>query len=499
MQIFLQNRSLTVCSLYIPPDFPNSTLFSDLDSLVAQLPSPFLVLTDANAHHLSWGSVSNTGRGTLIADWLEHNNLFLLNSGHPTYLSSSGTYSNIDLSICSPEIASQLNWEVHFDNYNSDHFPLVLSSNLNPTQSPSSPHWNFRKADWALYKRSVELPTLFSSPRTSCKQVTDAIINAAELSIPKSTSNNFRSAHYWTQECTLAKREKNKALNRYNNHRNDMELWVDYKRRRAMFRQAILKAKRDSWESFVSSISSKTTSSQVWRKVKLLSSKPAKRTIVLKENNKVISNAQEIVDSLAEQFSSVTSDNPTFAVHKLVAENIPIPLSPLNNSWYNKPFSVKEFNFALSSCTSNSPGPDHVTYSMIKQLDDIQTQHLLSFFNYLYKTDIPEQWKEAKVIPILKPNKPSHTKTSYRPIALLSCLSKLMEKMVNRRLLSFLEHKNFFSNFQSGFRAGHSTYDSLCRLESDARLSILNREFCLAAFLDISKAFDSVWSPWSTL
>ena len=68
-----------------------------------------------------------------------------------------------------------------------------------------------------------------------------------------------------------------------------------------------------------------------------------------------------------------------------------------------------------------------------------------------------------------------------------------MEKMVNRRLHQHLESIHHFSPNQSGFRASHSSNDPLCRLEFSARNAILRREFCVAVFLDIEKAFDTVW------
>lgn len=46
---------------------------------------------------------------------------------------------------------------------------------------------------------------------------------------------------------------------------------------------------------------------------------------------------------------------------------------------------------------------------------------------------------------------------------------------------------------QSGFRASHSTLDNLCRLEHDARHAMLTRRYCVAVFLDVTRAFDSVW------
>ena len=118
---------------------------------------------------------------------------------------------------------------------------------------------------------------------------------------------------------------------------------------------------------------------------------------------------------------------------------------------------------------------------------------MLKFFNYIYRTGIPHQWREAKVIPLLKPGKIATLASSYRPIALTNCMCKTLEKMVNRRRQHFLESNKYFNPCQSGFRAAHCTVDSLIRLDHSARQAILLKQYCIAVFLDIEKAFDSVW------
>ncbi|GBN09340.1 hypothetical protein AVEN_156302-1 [Araneus ventricosus] len=70
-------------------------------------------------------------------------------------------------------------------------------------------------------------------------------------------------------------------------------------------------------------------------------------------------------------------------------------------------------------------------------------------------------WRKAVVIPIPKPGKDPQIPATYRPIALTSCLCKLMERMVNALLVHVLEENGFLSNFQSGFRYGRGTIDNV--------------------------------------
>ena len=80
--------------------------------------------------------------------------------------------------------------------------------------------------------------------------------------------------------------------------------------------------------------------------------------------------------------------------------------------------------------------------------------------------EIPECWKEATVIPISKPDKDSKNPSNYRPISLMSCVCKTMERMIDARLVWFLEKNNVLTKYQSGFEKGLTTTDQLIRLES---------------------------------
>ena len=131
---------------------------------------------------------------------------------------------------------------------------------------------------------------------------------------------------------------------------------------------------------------------------------------------------------------------------------------------------------------------------MIANLAYSQKLNLLKYINYIWTNNVfPDQWREAVVIPFLKPGKPAQEVASYRPISLTSCLCKTMERMVLPRLTLVLEENNFINNFQSGFRRLHSTIDCLVRLESAIQETFRNFEYMIAVFLDIEKAYDMLW------
>ena len=106
---------------------------------------------------------------------------------------------------------------------------------------------------------------------------------------------------------------------------------------------------------------------------------------------------------------------------------------------------------------------------------------------------MPKSWKEATVIPIPKPGKDNTNPNNYRPIALTSCICKTLERMINERLVWYLEKNNIITEFQSGFRHQRSTNDHLVRLETFIREAFIKKEHLVAVFFDLEKAYDTTW------
>ena len=96
------NKTITLCSVYLPPSSPLD--IKKLDHLIDQLPKPFILMGDFNSHHTLWGGCLDTNdKGRAIEDFLTRQRLVLLNGKSSTYRHpATGTYSSLDLTICSP-------------------------------------------------------------------------------------------------------------------------------------------------------------------------------------------------------------------------------------------------------------------------------------------------------------------------------------------------------------------------------------------------------------
>ncbi|GFT99247.1 transposable element Tcb2 transposase [Trichonephila clavipes] len=247
-----------------------------------------------------------------------------------------------------------------------------------------------------------------------------------------------------------------------------------FKKAKADARRVRRQSQRQSWIRYVSSLTSLTSSKQLWKKVKAANGIYREFSFpILQTSDSVFSSPDEIANILGETFQSVSSTasyNSRFLEIKRQAERSPIIFSTSSFFPYNCDFTMTELQKALLQAHNTSPGPDGITYTMLRHLNPNSLANILFLFNRVWKEHcFPSNWREAIVIPILKPGKVTTDPLSYRPIALTSCFCKTFERRVNSRLVYVLEKEKCISPLQSGFRKGRSTLDNLVFLESQIR------------------------------
>lgn len=119
------------------------------------------------------------------------------------------------------------------------------------------------------------------------------------------------------------------------------------------------------------------------------------------------------------------------------------------------------------------------------------TPFLQKIFSLLETAVLPDDWLCAKVIPIHKSGNKQLINT-YRPISLTSTCCKLMEHIINKALMTYLEEHNMLYPNQHSFRRKLSTTTQLLEITHDFALAIDSRLQIDAIFIDFSKAFDRV-------
>ena len=104
---------------------------------------------------------------------------------------------------------------------------------------------------------------------------------------------------------------------------------------------------------------------------------------------------------------------------------------------------------------------------------------------------VPKTLKTAKISPIFKPGN-TKIPENYRPVSVLPVLSKILEKAVNSKLLSYLEKNKLLTELQFGFRKQRSTKMAATYLRDQIRREMSNGNMVGAVYLDLSKAFDTM-------
>ncbi|KAI5738326.1 hypothetical protein M8J77_005509 [Diaphorina citri] len=403
-------------------------------------------------------------------------------------------------------------WSVTDDLYNSDHYPLTLTYN-NPCPSIQSnteiPQiWNYNKANWDLFQSKINFEFDLLDPTNNDTDIDEIlntmnsnIIQAARYSIPfKKIPTNKLPVPWWDDELKNVIKERRRCL-RLLRRVPTIENKIAFQKARAIARKTMKTKRRSGWADFVSSIDHTTTSSEMFMKMNKLRGRYVPRHIsALQKSNDpsdLTFDPKDISNLLASHFSSISSDDnysPDFIVHKNTCEQTPFNFAFHDEAGYNSPIQFHELILALDSCTSKASGPDGISFILLKKLPNNALYKLLSIYNYIWLNGkFPVAWGEALILPLLKPGKNKLIPSNYRPISLINCSSKILEKIVNKRLSFYLEKHNLLNQFQSGGRRRRSTIDNLAFLEHIVATGFVKKEATWALFLDIQKAFDCTW------
>ena len=492
------HRVITICSLYLPPSV--NVCPNDLDDLIEQLPTPFLLLGDFNGHNIMWGSSDTNSRGKVVEDFIGRHDLCLFNNKEPTYLHpATGSFTCIDLSICHPTLYLDYDWKVGDDLCGSDHFPIFLQ-NIGSSVDQHVPRWKFKKANWEMFNFQCNARITsdkFENIEDPIEQFSKILYEIAEECIPKSSSNPKRPPKPWfDDDCKEGIKNRKTALRQFTSRPTQDKL-DNFRVLRAKARRTIKLSKRKSWREYVSKLNTRTSVKKVWNMVRKISGKGKSSFGHLDVNDTKITSAKDISNTLADTFSKTSSSsnyNSKFKNIKQQKEKKKLNFQSNNLESYNIPFSILELKESLSKAHDTSAGPDEIHYQLLKHLPSTALTVLLELYNNIWNTgNVPKSWKEATVIPVPKPGKDNTDPNNYRPIALTSCVCKTLERMINRRLVWYLESNNIISEFQSGFRNHRSTNDHLVRLESFIREAFIKKEHLVAVFFDLEKAYDTTW------
>lgn len=399
---------------------------------------------------------------------------------YPTILSILKPKVNKNNNSCSSNFKSQIDWSALRLKLVNERWSTVYNCNT-PVESLQC----FYDSFYAHIKDCTSIKTISNKNKRIKPWITQGLLNSIryrdKLSKLVNQHLKYCSQHKISPDISL--------INKYKNYRN--------------FLKNLLRITRDKFDTSCIN-NSLSDSKKLWKNINNI----VDRSLKLKTPiNRIITETKEITDSLelSNEFNSffinisknIASQTGNNNFDQQNSCNISSDTSQLNNlSPQLKSFSkidVQEVvRYILSLKDDSAPGLDNLTSSVLKNCSNFIANPLTHIFNLCLEHDtFPVQFKKSLIIPIHK-GKESWKLDNYRPIALLSHLSKVLEKCIKFRLASFLEENYLFSPNQYGFREGHSTDEAIFKLTKKIYNSLDNKKKSLCIFLDIRKAFDTI-------
>lgn len=211
-------------------------------------------------------------------------------------------------------------------------------------------------------------------------------------------------------------------------------------------------------------------------------------------NGKEFRGPQAVAKKFSEYFASIGSSVVSGEVDLSSPRSHKKYLPPTEDtSIFMAPVTFAEFQKVIKNLKNgNSLGYDELSTNLLKNIAGVIFEPLLHILNLcIFSGTFPKRWKIARVIPLHKKGDKSDT-NNYRPIAILSPLSKVLEKILKGRITNYLDKINFFTKHQFGFRAGHSTEQAVAALVLEINDCLDSNYHVSTVFYDVKKAFDTL-------
>lgn len=493
---------LKITSVYLNPSDPIPT--TELSHFFKNNCQRTIILVDFNAHSTLWGSPTTTSRGLLIENLINDSNMTLLNDGNPTHFSTRSTFTHVDLSFTSADLTPFSSWNIDTQLNGSDHFPIhirIEQPNFAATNTANiQTRYNIDKADWKKFQEilsNIVISDISTNINKEAARLQKIIKSATNNSIPIYVNNKRKKyTYWWNNELQILRDSKQRLFNTFKKHPTT-ENRLKYKKARALFKFKSKAAKRDSFYAFTSDINPNTPIAKIWNNIQRLNGTQTFNIIRhIEHNNQTLNNSNDIANLFADSYSQQSNDdnfNDSFKHNKnIVNKTINYELNS-TTKLLEEDITLFEFQSTLHSLKGKTPGFDKISYPILKHLPPNTSQHLIRLFNSILNTGvIPQQWKTSTIIPILKPNKDKTSVNSYRPISLIPCTSKILEKIIATRITWALLKNKHLSNHQVAFKPNKGTIDAHSYIDHIIASNLSHRNHLSILSIDFDKAFDRV-------
>ena len=491
--IRIGGESTLVGSVYIPPRqvLPPQ----DLLALVSFHPA-FILGGDFNAKHPSWHSSCVNPLGSFLFQHAIDHNYLLLGPLQPTHYPYTVHGCPEVLDIFAVKSSASLASIDTLAELNSDHSLVLLTLNtsafavrhLSPSRSithwpafsdglklcsfPLDPLLTSDSIDLAVDTFSSTISSLYRSSTTKCPlPVATLLPDLAPLLHRK------QAAHCcWQAFCQCADKQLINALST---------------RIRTLIRTFEAR-------SFTAAVDAAHSDRGLWSFLRRLHGSPSRTSSPIHGPRGLVfdtlDKANTLADTFDASFRSPVDDDDALPWIRHVQRTLRM-VPPAQVDAPLPPFTVSEIvRIVKRSPSHRSPGPDFITYEMLRHLPLNALHYLRHLFACAFSLGyFPPAWKHGVVLAFPKPGKPPLFPQNRRHIQLLSTLGKTFERLLYRRIFPFVLRSHIIPDEQFGFVPTCSTTHQTLRLVEHISSGFNAHLSTLAIFLDVQKAYDSTW------
>ena len=526
---------LTVASLYAPTAASRGHGVLRRDLLAEALSSRHAVLVgDLNARAVELGCRTSNVNGEVLADFLDGGVALALNDpGVPTFAHSSYDFLDcLDWALATPAAAASLSAVVGGD-VGSDHLPLVVRRSGQRPASRRPPQeerrrWRTTGRDWtqpfeADLERRLREEGLTASTTLSTAVEVEACARAIEETIAASADAVLaRSRHRadtntlplpWWVKVLIKERKRLRRLR--NRHPDDVEIRRRLGELRQDIRRAVSEARKERVEQKAAILAHGPRSPEFWPTVRRWFRGPvAELPPLQRPHGEPAVGPDERAEELARHLALALGPqrhrdfDDAFRAEVEAAANAGPPLLRLtadgDDDDEEEEADPEEPTAAVSPSSvareisrlrgGRAPGPDGISTDLIKAAPFALAVALATVFTGSLRVGyVPSRWRLAWVRMLPKPGKLLTSAADFRPVALTSCLGKILERLFARRLQCWCDRRGLLPVEQSGFRCGRDAEEQVVLLTQRAVQAMNGGLVTAVAALDISKAYDSVW------
>lgn len=493
VKIFSQRSNLIIGQVYKPPNKPLCN--EDLNLIFCS--NNILIMGDLNCKRKEWNCPTDNPSGDLLLNYCLKNKISISAPFNCTNFPTVGNPSVIDFFLLKCRLNHSL--PITKSQLSSDHNPVEILVAYNCKLITNSIIFDYSMANWKNFREELNQAIDLRFHIKNGKQVeekTEEFMKLISLAVHNNVPTKKVNFHIpilptYLKSLITYKNKLRKILQ----SKPSLQIRIIYKKFVDYVRHELKLFDAQNFEKYIKKLNFKDGS--IWKFSNKYSKKSENATVLYDENNIELKTGVDRANAFANYFSSMSNvqDLGSNFFTKKVNQTVKNFLKQEVNVNTIKFANFTEVVNALKTLKNDkASGHDKISSRVLKNLPRKAIVYIVKLVNGILCTShFPTVWKISKVIPIFKKKKDITQISSYRPISLLPHISKVMEKIVKNRIVSFMNDNKIMNNEQFGFRCGHGTTDQLARLVNDITLNFNKKMHTGALLLDIESAFPSVW------